>query len=297
MDFRQRLQEEGVLLFDGAMGTMLQREGLEAGHCPEEWNLLHPEKIKGVHQAYAAAGADIVETNTFGGNRIRLEHYNLADRVAEINQRAVELAREAVGQGVFVAAAVGPLGEYLAPVGKLAEEEAFEIFAEQVKALAAGGPDLILIETMADLAEISCAVKAARSVTSLPILAQMTFTEKGRTIFGVTLEEAGRTLVDLGADGVGVNCTLGPEEMLPIVEGLAKAVSVPVSAQPNAGLPVLDEGGKVVYPVGPKEFSLWGPRLVSAGARLIGGCCGTTPEHIASLRRTLGQLPAKYQYE
>jgi len=288
MDFRQRLQEEGVLLFDGAMGTMLQREGLQAGHCPEEWNLLYPEKIKGVHQAYAAAGADIVETNTFGANRIRLEHYQLGDRVAEINRKAVELAREAVGQGVFVAAAVGPLGKYLAPVGEVREEEAFAIFAEQVAALVAGGPDLILIETMADLAEIRCAVKAARSVSSLPILAQMTFTEKGRTIFGVTPEEAGRALVDLGVDGVGINCSLGPAEMVPIIERLAKTVSVPVSAQPNAGLPVLDERERIVYPVGPKEFSLWGPRLVAVGARLLGGCCGTTPEHIANLRRTLG---------
>ncbi len=288
MDFRQRLLEEGIILFDGAMGTMLQREGLEAGQCPEEWNLLFPEKIKGVHQAYGAAGADVVETNTFGGNRIRLEHYNLGDRVAEINRKAVELAREAVGQGVFVAAAVGPLGKYLAPVGEVTEEEAFAIFAEQVKALAAGGPDLILIETMADLAEIRCAIKAARSVSSLPILAQMTFTEKGRTTFGVTPEEAGRTLAALGVEAVGVNCTLGPAEIVSIVERLAKTVTVPVSAQPNAGLPVLDEAEKIVYPVGPMEFALWGPRLVSAGARLIGGCCGTTPEHIASLRRTLG---------
>lgn len=288
MDFRQRLLEEGIILFDGAMGTMLQREGLEAGQCPEEWNLLFPEKIKGVHQAYGAAGADVVETNTFGGNRIRLEHYNLGDRVAEINRKAVELAREAVGQGVFVAAAVGPLGKYLAPVGEVTEEEAFAIFAEQVKALAAGGPDLILIETMADLAEIRCAIKAARSVCPLPIVAQMTFTEKGRTIFGVTPEEAARRLAELGVDAVGVNCTLGPEDIIAIVERLAKAIPLPVSVQPNAGVPVLEEGEKIVYPVGPKEFALWGRRLVSAGARLIGGCCGTTPEHIASLRRTLG---------
>lgn len=287
MRFASRLEEAELLLYDGAMGTRLQQEGLRPGQCPEKWNLLREDKVKGVHRAYAAAGADILETNSFGGNRARLVHYQVAEQLAQINRRAVELAREAGGGEIMVAAAVGPTGRILVPAGDLTAEEGVEIFAEQAEALLAGEPDLFLVETMSDLAEARAAVQGIKRVSDLPVIAQLTFTEHGRTPFGNTPEQVVRELEEEGVAALGANCSLGPQDLIPVVEAMAVATTLPISVQPNAGQPSLDAQGEAVYSLGPQEFARWALRLRDAGARLLGGCCGTTPEHVREMRRAL----------
>ncbi len=287
MRFARRLEEASLLLFDGGMGTRLQQEGLRPGQCPEKWNLLREDKVKGVHRAYTAAGADILETNSFGGNRSRLAHYQVTEQLAQINRRAVELAREAGGGEIMVAAAVGPTGRIMAPAGDLTAEEGVEIFAEQAQALLAGEPDLFLVETMSDLAEARTAVQGIQEVSDLPVIAQLTFTEHGRTPFGNTPQQVVQELEEEGVVALGANCSLGPRDLEPVVKALAAATSLPISVQPNAGQPVVDEQGDAVYAMGPEEFAQWALRLRQAGACLLGGCCGTTPEHIREMRRVL----------
>ncbi|MDI3280247.1 MAG: homocysteine S-methyltransferase family protein [Bacillota bacterium] len=279
-----------VLLFDGAMGTELQRRGLPPGACPELWNLEAPHLVREVHQAYREAGAQILETNTFGANRFRLREYGLAERVAELNFRGVALAREVAGEEVLVAGSMGPTGQFLRPFGPLSFDEAYEVFAEQARALAEGGADLLLLETFSDLGEVRAALLAAREAADLPVLVQLTFDESGRTVTGVAPEAAVAVLEALGAAAVGANCSTGPEAMVRIVQAMARAAALPVSAQPNAGLPRM-EGGRAVYPLAPEEMAECGLRLVEAGAALVGGCCGTTPRHISALGRRLEGQP------
>lgn len=279
-----------VLLFDGAMGTELQRRGLPPGACPELWNLEAPHLVREVHQAYREAGARILETNTFGANRVRLREYGLAERAEEINLRGVALAREVAGEEVLVAGSIGPTGRFLRPFGPLSFDEAYEIFAEQARALARGGADLLLLETFSDLGEVRAALLAAREAAELPVLVQLTFDESGRTVTGVTPEAAVAVLEALGAAAVGANCSTGPEAMVQVVRAMALSTTLPVSAQPNAGLPRI-EGGRTVYPLAPEEMAEWGLRLVEAGAALVGGCCGTAPPHISALSRRLEGQP------
>ncbi len=275
-----------VLVLDGAMGTLLQERGLEAGGCPEGMNLEAPEVVEGIHREYAEAGADILVTNTFGGSRTKLAHYGLEGRLSEINARAVELARRAARPGTFVAASIGPTGRFLEPVGDAGFDEMVEIFGEQVRAFAAAGADLISCETFLDIRELRAAVVACREFSSLPVIAQMTFDDVGRSVLGTPPEAAAVTLDALGADVVGSNCGLGVEGIYAILEKMRAVTPRPLISQANAGLPVLRDG-VTVFPGTPQEMVAYHDRMIALGVRIIGGCCGTTPAHIAAMRRAL----------
>jgi len=284
-DFRQAIRER-VLILDGAMGTMLQERGLAPGASPEAMNLDAPEVVAGVHREYAEAGADIIVTNTFGGSRTKLSHYGLEGRVDEINRRAVAIAREAAGPGRFVAASIGPTGRFLEPVGDAGFDEMVEIFAEQVRAFAAAGADLVTLETFLDIRELRAAVIACRSHSDLPILAQMTFEDGGRSVLGTPPEAAAVTLEALGVDLVGSNCGLGPDGIYAVLERMRKVSTLPLCSQANAGLPILRDG-ETIFPAGPREMTAYHERLLGLGVRIIGGCCGTTPAHIRAMREAL----------
>jgi len=278
-----------ILIFDGAMGTMLQERGLAAGGCPEEMNLQQPEVVTGIHGEYVAAGADIIEANTFGGSRSKLAHYGLEDRVAEINRRGVELARAAAGPETFVAGSVGPTGRFMEPVGDAAFHEMTEIFAEQIAALAGAGADLINFETFLDIRELRAAVIACRDVCRLPISAQMTFDDAGRTVLGTPPEAAAVTLDALQVDLLGSNCGLGIDGLFEILQAMRSVSSRPLIAQANAGLPVL-KNGATIFPATPEDMTIYHSRLAELGVRVIGGCCGTTPQHIRAMREALSDL-------
>jgi 5-methyltetrahydrofolate--homocysteine methyltransferase len=273
--------KEKILLLDGGMGTELQKKGFVKG-CPDELNIKDPAIVKAVHKSYADAGADIIITNTFGANRIKLKEYNLQGKVKEINEAAVKLVRSAC-PGCLVAGDIAPLGAYLEPLGKITFDEAYAAYAEQVKALS--GADLLIIETIADIKVLKAALIAAKENSSLPVIVSMTF-DKDRSVTGTDIETYVEIADSLGADIIGTNCTAGPVEHLEIVKEIAKHTSKPILTEPNAGLPKLVDG-KTVFPVGPSEFASYSEKFINAGANLIGGCCGTTPEHIKELAEAL----------
>ena len=284
-DFLQAIKER-VLVLDGAMGTMLQERGLKAGASPEAMNLEAPEVVEGVHRAYAEAGADILVSNTFGGSRTKLAHYGLEGRVAEINRAGVEIVRRAAGSGQFVAASIGPTGRFLQPVGDAGFDETVEIFGEQVRAFVEGGADLISMETFLDIRELRAAMIACREFSKLPVIAQMTFDDAGRTVLGTPPEAAAVTLDALGADVIGSNCGLGIDGIYAILEKMRTVTARPLIAQANAGLPQLVHG-QTVFPGTPEEMTAYHDRLIALGARVVGGCCGTTPAHIRAIRDAL----------
>ena len=271
-----------IEIFDGATGTMLQAAGLLPGECPELVNIERPEMMKKIHRAYVDAGSTIVETNTFGGCALKLAHYGLSERAREINVAAVRIAREAVGENVKIAGSMGPTGRFIEPLGDLDFEDAYRTYYEQASALAEGGADFILIETSIDILEMRAALIAAKDATNLPVICQLSYSEDGRTVTGTDPATAAVTLDALGASIIGVNCSLGPKELVPIVETLSKFTDKPISVQPNAGLPVFDHG-ETIFPMTPEDFAYWAPKLIAAGATYIGGCCGTTPEHIRAI--------------
>jgi 5-methyltetrahydrofolate--homocysteine methyltransferase len=274
-DIMNRLGTD-VLVVDGAMGTMLQRAGLPAGECPELLNVTAPEMVADVHRAYRLAGADCVTTNTFGGSAPKLAEYGLADRVAELNVAAVRIAQREGGPHVL--ADMGPTGLVMEPIGPTTFDEVFSAFAEQAAALASVGPDAIFIETMTDIAEARCAVLAAKSATDLPVFVSCTFGLTGRMdLSGTEPETAAVILAAAGADAVGMNCGLGPEQMLPLLRRMASATKLPVFAQPNAGLPTLDADGHTVFPGTPDEMGAFAAAARQAGAAIVGSCCGSTP--------------------
>ena len=287
-DILSRLKSGPVIVADGAMGTMLQEAGLPTGMSPEAWLLENPDPVRGVHRAYVEAGADLILTCTFGGTRTRLERAGLSERVAEISQRAVEIAREAAGDRAYVAGDIGPLGQFLAPLGKITNEQAVEIFAEQAAALAEAGVDVLYIETMSDLNEVRAAVEGARGAGSgTPIFATLSFDTHGYTNMGVRPEQAAETLLALGVAACGANCGA----TLEMTEGAVAKMheitpQIPLIAKPNAGKP-RTVGRDVVYDATPEDMAEYARRFVALGARVVGGCCGSTPAHIAAIARAV----------
>ncbi|MCS6950329.1 MAG: homocysteine S-methyltransferase family protein [Armatimonadota bacterium] len=288
MDWYGQVTSGRRLVSDGAMGTMLQSLGLEPGQCPEWWNLRHPERVQAVHRAYLEAGANLLTTNTFGGNRLRLAAHGLEANLREVNRRGVELAREVAGERAAVMASVGPTGALMEPFGDLSEEQAFEVFSEQIEALRQGGADTVILETFMALEEIVAALRAAKA-QGMRVIASMSFGAGERTMMGVTPEQAATTLVAEGALVVGANCSTGAQEMVPVIQRMRAVVSVPLIAQPNAGMPTLIEG-KAVYTQKPEEMAAFVPQFVQAGANIVGSCCGSTPDFTRAIAQALASL-------
>lgn len=286
-DIRARIAAGDVIVGDGGWGTMLIARGLKPGVPPESWNLERPAAVEEIARLYVDAGADFVTTNTFGGSPARLRAYGLEDRAAAINRAAVEAARRGAGDRAYVAASVGPSGQVLKPYGNADPDDLAASFASQIVALAGAGADLFVIETMTDLTEARLAVTAARrEAPGLPIIATMTFDRTRRgffTVMGVSIAQAVAGLTDAGADIVGSNCGNGVAAMLAIAREMRTHTAAPLAIQANAGLPA-SRGGELVYPESPEFFATWAPALVEAGVGVIGGCCGTTPDHVRALR-------------
>ena len=281
MTFLNTLQQR-PLLYDGSKGVVLQSMGLTSGELGETWNLTHPERVSEVYRQYRAAGSDVLQTNTFSANRSALRAHGLDSRLEELNTAGVRLALE-VSDGAFVAASAGPTGRMTAPFGDLTFREAYEIFAEQARILEAVGANAIHFETFMDLTEIRAAILAAKENTRLPVVASMALEASGKTLMGTGAEICARVMEAAGADVVGVNCSCGPQALLDPVRTMAASVSVPVIAKPNAGLPETVDGVSV-YRESPEDFAALAPEFLARGVRLLGGCCGTTPEFIAALR-------------
>lgn len=283
--------DQRVLVCDGAMGTMLYSKGVFVNRCFESLNTSEPDLVAEVHLGYVRAGADVVETNTFGANRVKLSSFGLADRVRAINIAGARVARHAAREQAYVAGAIGPLGVRIEPWGKTGVDEAEEFFREQAAALLEGKVDLFILETFRDLKEMGAAIAAVRRQCDLPIVAQMTIEEHGSTLDGTPPEKFGPELVRLGAHVVGVNCSVGPAAMLETIERVAAATGAPLSAQPNAGKPRHIEG-RTIYLSSPEYMASYAKRFIAKGVRLVGGCCGTTPEHIRQIKLAVGSTSA-----
>ncbi len=278
-DFIQAIADEHVYLFDGAMGTMLYAKGVFINKCYDELNLRSPEIVLEVHRQYVKAGAEILETNTYGANRVKLRGFGIEDELRDINLSAAKIARKAAGDSVYVAGAIGPLGIRIEPYGPTALDEAREFFREQAEALRDGGVDLLVMETFSNIAEIEQAILAVREVCTLPVIAQMTIGVDGRTTFGDSPRVIAQRLDRAGADVIGLNCSVGPDIMLDAIEEIASVTAKKISCQPNAGLP-RDVNGRQMYMASPDYFAKYAKRLIHKGVKFIGGCCGTTPEHV-----------------
>jgi len=290
-----KLVAEGVVVFDGAMGTRLYDMGVFLNRCFDELNLSAPAMVKEVHKAYVDIGVDVIETNTFGANTMKLRKHGMADQVAEVNEAGAAIARQVAGDTILVAGAIGPLGARIEPWGPTSTDEAAEMFAMQARALEQGGVDLFSVETFYDMAEIEAAVQGVRSVSSLPIAAQITLDDDGTSLEGVSPELFGPQLAALDVNVIGVNCSVGPAAMLSAVEKLVLSTPLPVMAQPNAGKPRVVEN-RNLYLCSPEYMATYAARFIAAGARVVGGCCGTTPDHLAAIRRAVrAAVPVKVQ--
>ncbi|MGZ4898303.1 MAG: bifunctional homocysteine S-methyltransferase/methylenetetrahydrofolate reductase [Candidatus Angelobacter sp.] len=298
-DLLTRLKQ-GPVLCDGAMGTLLYAKGVFINKCYDELNLTQPDLIRNIHQEYLNAGAEIIETNTFGGNSFRLGRHGLADKVDEVNRKGAELAREAAdafnlkkAANVLVAGSIGPLGLRIEPLGKTSREEARASFREQITALVAGGVDLLMLETFGYLEELHQAILAAREVApEMPLVAQVTIDEDGNCLDGASPETFTSKLNDWGVDVIGCNCSVGPVAMLEAIERIRRLTDKPLAAQPNAGIPRSIEG-RNIYLCSPEYMASYARKFVNAGVNLVGGCCGTTPEHIKAMNSALRMADAK----
>ncbi|HSD51503.1 MAG TPA: homocysteine S-methyltransferase family protein [Candidatus Methylomirabilis sp.] len=299
-EFLERLRSE-VLVFDGAMGTMLFEAGLTDGACPELWNDTHADVVRGIHKAYFDAGSDFVETNTFGGTRLKLGAYSLADRTRELNALGARLARSVCPPGKYVAGSIGPTGhlpDTFEPLGDVSEEEFYHNFAEQAQALAEGGVDLFAIETMMYPEEAVVAIRAAKESTGLPVMCTMFFQwekehNRDRTMWGTSPEEAVKILFEAGADIVGCNCgDGGPERAAAIIRAMRQVSSGLLIAYPNAGLPIVKEG-HTTYELPPDEMAAGYPAILDAGANSVGACCGSTPAHISRIAEIVRKRRSK----
>ncbi len=278
-NFRDLLERDEVRVFDGALGTMFYSKGIYINRSYDELNLTNPDLVRSVHEEYVRAGADIIETNSYGANAPKLQQYGLEGSLREINIQAAQLARQAADERAHVAGAMGPLGLRIEPYGPTSFDEAKDFFKEQAAALLEGGVDLFLLETFSDLSEMRQAIRAVREVCDLPIVAQMTINTEGHTSYGTTLETLTVRLDEWGADVIGLNCGVGPATVLEALEKMRKVTTKKLSAQPNAGLP-RDIQGRQFYMCSPEYMAKFAKRMMQAGARFIGGCCGTTPAHI-----------------
>jgi len=287
------LQSGKPILLDGAMGTMLFAAGLESGESPEEWNVLHPEKVREIHRAYIEAGSQVILTNTFGGSSVRLKNHGLAERVHELNEAGAKNARaeaDSVEQNVVVAGSIGPTGQLLKPLGTLTKEAARQSFAAQAGGLAAGGVDMFWIETMSDLEEVKAAIAGVRSVSNLPIAATMSFDSHGHTMMGTKPEQAAEALQKEDIQFLGANCGTGSAELIEAIKAFKSTnPELPLIAKANAGIPVV-VGTEVVYNGSPEVMADYAVTAWNEGARLIGGCCGSTPEHIKAMAEALAEF-------
>jgi 5-methyltetrahydrofolate--homocysteine methyltransferase len=283
--FLDRLKSGEVLVLDGATGTNLQRRGLPVGTPSDIWVLDHPAAVKQLHCDFLSAGSEILLTNTFGSSRLHLAHAGLADRFEQTNRAAVALVREAVqGTPALVAGSMGPLGEMLAPYGTLSEEDAEAAYAEQAQVLAEAGVDLLVIETQFDFNEAMAALRGARKATSLPLVCSFSYDRGTRSMMGVNPAQVGRELSSVeGVAAIGINCGRSLEDNLIALQELTKSTGLPVWFKPNAGLPHTDEEGRLQYDFTPEQMAEQVPLWISAGARLVGGCCGTSPEHLNAI--------------
>jgi homocysteine S-methyltransferase len=293
---RELIEDGRVHVFDGAMGTLLYSRGVFVNVCYDELNVSRPELVRGIHAEYVAAGAEILETNTFGANPIKLSSFGLDNRTEEINAAATRLARAATERApgrVFVTGAIGPLGIRIEPWGPTSLDETTAYFGRQVAGLLEGGVDGFVLETFSDLSEIRCAIQAIRAASDLPIVAQMTIGQDAKTTYGTGPGELAKSLEDSGADVVGLNCSVGPAVMLDAMEAMAEATSLPLAAQPNAGLPRTVRDRKI-YLASPEYMAQYARRMIDVGVRFVGGCCGTTPDHIRRMRDEVGALQPRH---
>ena len=293
-NFRELIESDRAYIFDGAMGTMLYSKGIYINRSYDELNLVAADLVREVHSEYVRAGAEIIETNTFGATANKLQPYGLEGSLREINIRAAQIAREAAGDRVFVAGAVGPLGLRIEPYGPTSFDEAKQMFTAQVSALLEGGVDLFVLETFSDISELHQAIRAVRALCDLPIVAQVTIQVDGNTLFGATPETFTTQLDEWGADVIGLNCGVGPAIVLNAIEKMRTLTSRKLSAQPNAGLP-RDVGGRQIYMCSPEYMAEYSRRIIQAGAKFVGGCCGTTPAHIKMIADAIRQFSPRTQ--
>jgi 5-methyltetrahydrofolate--homocysteine methyltransferase len=289
------LSRQRVVLFDGAMGTMLFSYGLPFGTPPELWNFSHPEIVFKIHKKYVQAGADVIQTNTFGASSLKLRKSGNEKKMERLNEAAVKISRKACPEGKYVAGNIGPTGEFLVPVGKAKYKQLKKAFSEQAQVLHSAGVDLISIETMYDLREALAAIEGVKGVSSLPLFVCMTFEKKNEgyyTLMGDEVSSSLRKLEQVGADVIGANCTLGSKDMIRLTSVMKKSTKLPLIVQPNAGMPKLVKG-KTVYLQKPASFASEVLKMVKSGANFVGGCCGTTPEFIKAVRKKITTLEYK----
>jgi methionine synthase I (cobalamin-dependent)/5,10-methylenetetrahydrofolate reductase len=286
---------DNLVLLDGAMGSLIYERGVFIDKCYDELNLSRPELIRSIHEDYIRSGAKVIETNTYGANRYKLKSHNLLDQLEEINRKGVILAREAAGGNAYVGGSMGPLGVEIEPWGEISLEQVFEAFAEQAGCLAMAGVDLFILETIQDIREMEQAIRAVRSISGLPVVAMMTVGEDGKTRYGLDLDDVTCRLLASDATVIGLNCTVGPKLMLDFVERMIAVSDRPICIMPNAGRPQYTDG-RMIYLSTPEYFSVYTKRFIEKGVRMMGGCCGTTPEHIARMANVLAMKQTRVQH-